>query len=269
MITIPILKNITIANLRKSDEKFVYFVAFLYSISTGEIGGIDLIRTARDTNYGRYTEAFKEVYQLGVGWGYGVSRALEMIAEKVSPDKNDQLKQLLIKVAQVIRLGDALRTFFADELRSTLTSYVIVYEQKLENEKLFLEMFYTLMSTAAFMIAANSIMSMLMGQENSEGILLLSFIGVTTSMSAFVFMMYVMFPRDKLGYASADADLKFRLKVYMALGAGAGIGAALLMTQALSPTLIIGIAAAPLLYPGMIARKMEQKIKQANEWYPE
>lgn len=269
MIQIPIFKNITLANLRKSDEKFVYFVAFLYSISTGEIGGIDLIRTARDTNYGRYTDAFKEVYQLGVGWGYGVSRALEMIAEKVSPDKNDHLKQLLIKVAQVIRLGDALRTFFADELRSTLTSYVIVYEQKLENEKLFLEMFYTLMSTAAFMIAANSIMSMLMGQENSEGILLLSFIGVTSSMSAFVFMMYVMFPRDKLGYASADADLKFRFKVYMAIGAGAGIGAALLMTQALSPTLIIGIASAPLLYPGLIARKMEQKIKQVNEWYPE
>ncbi|MFN3654617.1 MAG: flagellar assembly protein FlaJ, partial [Candidatus Nitrosotenuis sp.] len=87
--------------------------------------------------------------------------------------------------------------------------------------------------------------------------------------SAFVFMMYVMFPRDKLGYASADADLKFRLKVYMALGAGAGIGVALLMTQALSPTLIIGIASAPLLYPGLIARKMEQKIKQVNEWYPE
>ncbi|HXG13624.1 MAG TPA: flagellar assembly protein FlaJ [Candidatus Nitrosotenuis sp.] len=269
MIQIPLFKNITISNLRKSDEKFVYFVAFLYSISTGEIGGIDLIRTARDTNYGRYTDAFKEVYQLGVGWGYGVSRALEMIAEKVSPDKNDHLKQLLIKVAQVIRLGDALRTFFADELRSTLTSYVIVYEQKLENEKLFLEMFYTLMSTAAFMIAANSIMSMLMGQENSEGILLLSFIGVTSSMSAFVFMMYVMFPRDKLGYASADADLKFRFKVYVAIGAGAGIGAALLMTQTLSPTLIIGIASAPLLYPGLIARKMEQKIKQVNEWYPE
>lgn len=269
MMQIPLFKKLSLANIQKSDEKFVYFVAFLYSISTGEIGGIDLIRTTRDTNYGKYTAAFRDVYQIGVGWSFGISRSLEMIAEKVSSDKTDQLKQLLIKLAQVIRLGDALRTFFADELKSTLMTYSIVYERKLENQKLFLEMFYTLMSTAAFMIAANSIMSMLMGQSNSESILLMSFIGVAASMSAFVFMMYVMFPRDILGYQSADEDFKFRLKIYMAVGAGVGIGVVLLITNILPATLTVGIAAAPLFYPGLYARKMEQKLKEINNWYPE
>jgi flagellar protein FlaJ len=269
MMQIPLLKNLSLANLQKSDEKFVYFMAFLYSISTGEITGVDIIRTARETNYGRYSNAFREVFQLGIGWGYGVSRSLEMIAEKVSTDKNDHLKQLLIKLAQVIRLGDTLRSFFADQLKSTVLDFSIIYERKLENEKLFLEMFYTLMSTAAFMIAANSIMSMLMGQSNSEGILVMSFIGVAVSMSAFVFMMYIMFPRDKLGYSTADADLKFRLKVYMTIGAGVGIGVVLLLIHLLPTSLVVGIAAAPLLYPGMIARKMEQQIKQLNQWYPE
>lgn len=269
MIQIPLLKGLSLANMQKGDEKFVYFVAFLFSISTGEIGGVDVIKTARETKYGRYSEAFKEVFQLGIGWGYGVSRSLEMIADKVSTDKSDHLKQLLIKLAQVIRLGDKLRSFFSDQLKSTLLDYGIVYERKLENEKLFLEMFYTLMSTTAFMIAANSIMSMLMGQDNSSNILVLSFIGVTASMSAFVFMMYIMFPRDKLGYSSADADLKFRLKVYMAIGAGVGIGVVLLLTNIVPATLAIGIAAAPLLYPGMIARKMEQQVKRLNDWYPE
>lgn len=269
MMEIPILKKLTLSNIQKSDEKFVYFVAFLYSISTGEIGGVDLIRTTRDTNYGKYTAAFRDVYQLGVGWSYGISRSLEMIADKVSTDKADQLKQLLIKLAQVIRLGDALRTFFGDELRSTLMTFSIVYERKLENQKLFLEMFYTLMSTAAFMIAANSIMSMLMGQENSEFILLMSFIGVASSMSAFVFMMYIMFPRDILGYQSADEDLKFRLKVYIAIGAGVGSGTVLFFLNVLPATLIIGIAAAPLFYPGLYARKMEQRLKEINNWYPE
>lgn len=269
MMQISLLKNFSFSNLQKSDEKFVYFVALLYCISTGEIGAIDLIRTTRETNYGRYTDAFKDVLQLGIGWSYGVSRSLETIAEKTSRDKNDHLKQLLIKLAQVIRLGEALKTFFADQLKSTLLHYSIVYERKLENEKLFLEMFYTLMSTSAFMIAANSIMSMLLGQENSGGILVMSFIGVAMSMSAFVFMMYIMFPRDKLGYSTADENLKFRFKVYMAIGAGAGIGVVLLMTQILPITLVVGIAAAPLLYPGIIARKMEEKITQLNEWYPE
>ena len=269
MIQIPLFKKLTLANIQKSDEKFVYFVAFLYCVSTGEVGGIDLIRTARETNYGKYTAAFREVYQLGIGWGYGVSKSLEMIADKVSTDKSDQLKQILMKLAQVIRLGDSLKAFLAEEVKSTLVSYSIVYERKLENQKLFLEMFYTLMSTAAFMIAANSIMSMLMGQENSEQILLMSFIGVAASMSAFVFMMYIMFPRDKLGYASADEDLKFRIKVYMALGAGAGIGMVLVITQIVPTILAVGIAGAPLIYPGLLARKMEQKVRQLNEWYPQ
>ena len=269
MMQIPLIKNLTLANLQKTDEKFVYFMAFLFSISTGEIGGIDLIKTTRDTNYGKYTKAFKEVYQLGIGWSFGVSASLEMISEKVSNDKHDQLKQLLIKLAQVIRLGDTLKTFLADELKSALMNFSIVYERKLENQKLFLEMFYTLMSTAAFMISANSIMSMLMGQSNSEGILLMSFIGVTVSMSAFVFMMYIMFPRDILGYQSGDEDLKFRIKVYIALGAGIGIGLVLLITNLVPTSLIVGIAAAPLMYPGMIARKIEKRIKELNDWYPE
>lgn len=266
---LSLFKNFSLINTQKSDEKFVYFIAFLYCVSTGEIGGVDMIRTARETNYGRYSEAFKEVFQLGIGWGYGVSRSLEMIAEKVTTDKNDHLMQLLIKLAQVIRLGDVLRSFFLDELKSTILSFSIIYERKLENEKLFLEMFYTLLSTAAFMIAANSILSMLMGQENAESVLVMSFAGVAISMSAFVFMMYIMFPRDKLGYSTADEDLKFRLKVYIAVGAGVGIGVALLFAQVLPVTLVVGIAAAPLLYPGLIARKMEQQIKQLNEWYPE
>jgi flagellar protein FlaJ len=269
MMQIPLFKNLTLANIQKSDEKFVYFVAFLYCVSTGEVGGIDLIRTARETNYGKYTAAFREVYQLGIGWGYGVSKSLEMIADKVSTDKSDQLKQILMKLAQVIRLGDSLKSFLGEEIKSTLVNYSIVYERKLENQKLFLEMFYTLMSTAAFMIAANSIMSMLMGQENSEQILLMSFIGVAASMSAFVFMMYIMFPRDKLGYASADEDLKFRIKVYMTLGAGAGIGIVLVITQIVPTILAVGIAGAPLIYPGLLARKMEQRVRQLNEWYPQ
>jgi flagellar protein FlaJ len=255
--------------MQKNDEKFVYFIAFLYCISTGEIGGVDLIRTASKTSYGKYTHAFKEIYQLGIGWGFGISKSLEMIAENISKDKTDQLKQLMVKLAQVIRLGDQLKTFFADETRSVLTTFAIVYERKLENEKLFLEMFYTLMSTTAFMISANSIMSMLMGQTNAEGILLLSFIGVAASMSSFVFMLYVMFPRDKLGYATADEDFKFRLRVYAAVGASAAIGMVLLITQIVPTSLMLGIAAAPLLYPGLTARKIEKKIMLLNEWYPQ
>ena len=165
---LSILKTFSISDLKKNDEKFVYFMAFLYSVATGEIEAVDMTRTAQHSGYGKYSQAFKDAYRLGVGWGYGLAKALEMIAIKVSSDRSDPLKQLLVKFAQVVRLGDKLSTFFKGELTASILSYTIVYERKLEMQKLFLEMFYTLMSTAAFMVAANSIMTMLTGADSAE-----------------------------------------------------------------------------------------------------
>ena len=47
MLTIPKISDI-ISVGNKVDENFVYFVAFLYSISTGEIGAVDLFKKGKD-----------------------------------------------------------------------------------------------------------------------------------------------------------------------------------------------------------------------------
>ena len=265
---LSLLTKFSLSDLKKNDEKFLYFVTFLYSISTGEVLVIDLVKTAQHSAYGKYSQAIKDAYRLGVGWAYGMATALEMVAIKVSTDKTDQLKQLLVKFAQVVRLGDELKIFFKAELKSTLLNFIIVYERKLENQKLFLEMFYTLMSTATFMIAANSVMTMLTGADSAEMILVYSLFGVTFSMGMFVFIMYMLFPRDKLAYSTKADDLKFRIKVYISIGAGAGIAMALILSEVVPLTLVVGISLAPLFYPGLLARKMEKKIKYANQWYP-
>ncbi len=266
---LSLVKKLSLSNIKQSDEKFVYFISFLYTISTGESLAVDMVKVASQSSYGKYSTAFRDAFRLGVGWGYGLANSLEMIAIKVSSDKTDQLKQLLVKFAQVVRLGDDLKIFFQNELKSTLLNYAIIYERKLENEKLFLEMFYTLMSTTVFMIAANSIMTMLTGAVSAEYILLLSITGVALSMSMFVFIMYIMFPRDPLGYNTADDNLKFRIKVYLSIGAGSVIAMVLLVSQVVPLTLVVGFSLAPLFYPGLLARKMEKQIVQMNTWYPE
>jgi archaeal flagellar protein FlaJ len=266
---LSILKSLSLSDLKKSDEKLVYFIAYLYAISTGEVEATDMVKTASKSDYGIYSKAFRDAYRLGVGWTFGMAKSLEMVAMKVSSDKSNELKQLLVKFAQVVRLGDELKIFFKAELGATLQNYAIVYERKLEMQKLFLEMFYTLMSTAAFMIAANSIMTMLTGAASSELILVYSLFGVSATMSMFVFIMYMLFPRDKLAFSREDVDLKFRIKVYISVAAGTGIGLVLLVTQLVPYSLVVGISLAPLLYPGLVARKMEEKIKQVNQWYPE
>ncbi len=263
------LKEISLSSGEQTNEKFVYFMAFLYGISTGEVNAVDMVKTASRSNYGKFSQSFLDAYELGVGWAYGLSTALEMMSKKYEQKKENQIRQLLGKFAQVVRLGDDLNLFLKGEMKSTISNYVVFYDRKLINMNLFLEMFYTLMSTSAFMISANSILTMLMGATDAEDVLTSSLFGVSVAMGVFVFLMYKMFPRDKLGYGTADADLKFRLRVYMSVGMSAAIGIVLYASGAVPTSLIVGIALAPLLYPGMVAKKMESKIRELNEVYPE
>ncbi len=256
-----------LAELRRADDQFLYFVAFLFALSTGEIGPVDLIKTGESAGYGKYSRSFQDIFRLGVGWGYGLAKATEMIASKIH-DSGDPLKQLLVKTAQVIRLGDEVRGFFTDELAAALHNYSVRYERNLESQKLFLEMFYTISSTASFMIASNSIMAMLMGQANAENIFLSSLIGVIASMGSFIFIMYMIFPRDSLAVGINEMSKKFKMWLFMSIGLGASLGIILTILNILSLPLVVGISTAPLFLPGLIARKMESNIKNLNEWYP-
>ncbi|MDE1861583.1 MAG: flagellar assembly protein FlaJ [Thaumarchaeota archaeon] len=256
-----------IGSIKKADDEFVYFMAFLYALSTGEVGSVDLIKTAQLSGYGKYSETFKDVFRLGVGWGYGLARACEMIAVKFA-DKTDPMKQLLVKLAQVIRLGDELKVFFTDEMAATIHNFTISYERNLETQKLFLEMFYTISSTAVFMISGNSIMTMLMGSSDSKSVFMMSFTGVVVSMGSFIVIMYMIFPRDRISVGDLGRMQKFRMLLYMAIGVGVSVGVLLSFTNAVPLTLVAVVATAPLFIPGYYAKKIEADLQALDEWYP-
>ena len=119
---LSVLKSISLSDLKKSDEKFVYFIAYLYAISTGEVEATDMVKTASKSDYGNYSKSFRDAYRLGVGWTFGMAKSLEMVAMKVSSEKTDNLKQLLVKFAQVVRLGDQLKIFFKADPSLWLTT---------------------------------------------------------------------------------------------------------------------------------------------------
>ncbi len=256
-----------LGSIKRADDEFVYFMAFLYALSTGEVGSVDLIKTAQSSGYGKYSNTFKDVFRLGVGWGYGLARSCEMIALKFS-DNADPMKQLLVKLAQVIRLGDELRVFFTDEMSATIHNFTIRYERNLETQKLFLEMFYTISSTAVFMISGNSIMTMLMGSTDSQSVFMISFIGVIVSMGSFIVIMYMLFPRDKISVGDYSKSQKFKMLLYMSIGMGSSVGIVLAITNVIPLPLVAVVATAPLFIPGYYAKKMESDLQALDEWYP-
>ncbi|NDB62724.1 MAG: flagellar assembly protein FlaJ [Nitrosopumilaceae archaeon] len=257
-----------ITNLKKADEQFLQFVTFLYCMSTSGSNTTELIKHAESSNYGRHTRSIKEISRLGIGWGYGLSRACEVIAEKTSKSKGDQLKQLLVKLAQVIRIGEELKDFFKNEISAATHTFVSAYERNLESQKLFLEMFYTLMSTTSVMIAANSMLTMLTGATDSERILVVSLVAVIATMSAFACMLYMIFPRDKLSTPVHTSGRKFMRLLYISIVLSLMIGLVLYSTKTLPILLIIPVAVLPFFIPAFFAKRIESEIKKLNEWYP-
>ncbi len=249
----------------KIDRTLLYFIAFLYSISTGEIGVIDLFNVARHTKYGRYTRLMNEAYNLGIEWKYGMVRACEIISNRLR--KSDVLtSQLMMKLAQVLRLGDNLAFFLKNEFNITMKLYYAEYERSIESMKMLMSIYSAIASTTIFMIAASMLMTMISGVEGSS-VIVLTTISIIFGLGIFVYMMYKIFPRDILVNESGNITSKYKKLFYIAISASIGI-ASLILTDILEPLLIIAIAGIPLVLIGLYARRIEKRVLSMNTWYP-
>jgi flagellar protein FlaJ len=61
---------------------------------------------------------------------------------------------------------------------------------------------------------------------------------------------------------------KIKKMVIMSLGSGAGIGAVLFLLNVLPTPIIISIAGGPLIVPGLLARKLDAKVRKLDDYYP-
>jgi flagellar protein FlaJ len=91
---------------------------------------------------------------------------------------------------------------------------------------------------------------------------------ILAGLGAFVFMSYVMFPKDKFMIdEETPAVVKLKKLVFMALAMSAGIGLALAFTKAVPVPLAIAAAGGPLLLPGLKAKKLEGHIRKLDDYY--
>ncbi|AIC15226.1 type II secretion system F family protein [Nitrososphaera viennensis] len=245
------------------DETLVYFVTFLFSLSTAEISPSNLLKTAGSVGYGIYSKTVMEIHNLGLRWQYGIATAAGIVASQVP---NEEFKLFLMKLEQVIRLGDSLRDFLKSEMAAVVNAYASAYERSMESLKLLLGMFSTLMSTASFMIAAMMIMSMIGGGDSST-IIVVAFATIA-GLGAFALMMYMIFPKDKLMNENGEHLKQFKKIFLPSVGASVAIGIALLFVPQVSREIIVSAVGGPLIFPGFVAKRVEGRIKKLDESFP-
>ncbi|GIU70575.1 MAG: flagellar assembly protein FlaJ [Candidatus Nitrosocaldaceae archaeon] len=248
------------------NKKLLYFITFLYAISTGEVAPIELFDIARRIKYSYYSRIMNEIYSLGIGWKYGMANACEIVANKLK-SKDLLTSQLSMKFAQILRLGDSISFFLKHEFTVMLKLYTAEYDRHVESMKMLMGIYSAIASTAIFMISASMLMIMISGESNSSTLILVSFT-VILGLGSFVYIMYKIFPRDELLDESGGITKKYKILFYVCSVASIAISSILILTNIIDRLLALAIGSIPLICLGFYARRLENHILSMNIWYP-
>jgi archaeal flagellar protein FlaJ len=253
---------------QKLDETVVYFTVLLYAISTGETLATDLVRTAGSASqYPYFSRIMSQIYTLGIKWQYGMAKAAEITANTV---KFAEFKLFLMKLAQVLRLGEDLRIFLKHELNAVYASYAAEYERSMKSMDMMLEMYSTIMSTSSFMTASVMIMVMISGGGgNGSNTLVTVMVAILIGLAAFVFLLFMFFPKDRLIITRGNPAVeKLRKKSFIFLALSAGLAGGIIVSGVLPMELAVTVSAAPFFIMGLSARKVELQVRKIDDYYP-
>lgn len=255
-----------ITNRRGADETFVHFIVLLYCIATGEVSPQQVFQVGGKTGYGTYSKAFWKVFIFGVDWRYGLAKASELVSSQFTKS-NPHLGRFLLRLGQVIRLGDSLSDYFKTEMELVLQNYYTTYQRNIESLKMILGMYSAIMSITAFMVSALTIINMLTG-DSSNIMFVGSVVGVVLALAMFVLVMYVIFPRDVLIVNNSEDVHKLNKWVYLSIAAGTAIAAVSFLVESLPTFLGFVAVGVPFIIAGQLAKRIENSVRRTDEWYP-
>lgn len=253
--------------LQKTDaEIFVHFTLLLYCVSTGQLQPKNIFKIGSQSEHGIYSKKFEQITDAGINYNYGLAKASEFIKETLEKSEVE-FNRFLVRLSQLINLGEELSEHLFTEVNLILQNYVAEYHRKMESIKLFMGMFNSIMSISAFMVGATSILNMMSG--SSTGNVFVTTLTVSMlALAVYVVMMYMLFPRGKIVNQNSDDVKKIMKLTYVAIIIGIVLGIVGLLVEEIPLVIAIGIAGVPFIIPGYLARKLENKVKLLDQWYP-
>ncbi|RLG75876.1 MAG: hypothetical protein DRO12_05020, partial [Thermoprotei archaeon] len=269
---LPPLLAYILAALRKrrvlthADEDLLYVIAHMYAVSTGrpprerlfELGSVSGL------GYGEYSAVLSKIAVLAKRWGYGFIKAIKIQAEQVT---NNLFRDFLVRLAEAMNVGEDLERFLGSEFESILAEYEASYTRVLEAVKMLLGMYTASMSSALFIIVNMILIALLI--FGGVTLVVVSFLGTIAALTALVFMIRKVLPREKLVHDLSVNIPERRLYAYtlitaVVLGAVVGLGVFRIFKD---PSYFMISFGAFLIVPGFMGRKIEGKIKNVDSFF--
>lgn len=262
---------------REIREQFHIFLTHITVLSMTNIDRVEVFRTlAGVEEYGALAEEMGRITALVDTWNQSLDDACRRRSERVP---SELLSDFLERMAYTVGAGQGLDDFLLDEQESIMQEFVIRYESALDKLDVMKELYLSLMLSVTFILVFATVLPILIPVPPT--LLLGGIIGLFGIVqAAFVFVIHNVAPRDPV-WLAPEGNHSPMHRVRPALVAGValsglavlgvlaiGLGVTPLAEDVLPTPIYLAIPTTPLLVPGLVMRREEQKVTERDEGFP-
>jgi len=246
------------------DLTLLIAITHMYCLSLGHVGSRELVGAiAEDKEYGVYSKVFRRIADLAFKLGYGLTRAMEVLAKTVKPPLKDVLMRLSMAMSSKVP-----QEHLGLEATTMTEEYLGEYERRVESLRTMGGVYATIVSVSVLAIMVSSLLTIFFENPTIPAFtyLLAVMLLMTVSMA-----LKGIAPAERLVYIGASpprAYILFRSSLLLAL---LMLPFAMLVVIAREdgglPYALIGIGTF-MLIPGLLAYKLELYVKSIDRFYP-
>jgi flagellar protein FlaJ len=271
---------------RQLNNRFHLLVTHMTVLATTKIDRMEVFRTlAEEEEYGELSHEMYRIVQLVDTWNQSLDDACRRRAKEVP---SETVSDFLERLAYTLSAGQSLREYLLTEQDQIIEEYTTVYESTLNNLDVMKDLYMSMILAMTFALVFAVVLPVLTGTDPTLTVsaVIVMFVFVQ---SGFFLAIRSMAPYDPVWFHPEDRPSPVDPKIDRSFYVGVGLTGVLLFISfggiaGVSPigltdlipffgnemplALYAVIPITPLLYPGLVLRRAEQRIIGRDQEYP-
>ncbi|AWB27878.1 archaellar assembly protein FlaJ [Halococcoides cellulosivorans] len=269
---------------RALNNRFHLMVTHMTVLSTTNIDRMEVFRAlSKEEEYGALAEELRRIVELVDTWNLSLDDACRRRAKEVP---SDHLSDFFDRLSYTLGAGQSLEDYLVSEQDMMIENYKTVYRGTLGNLNVMQDLYLSMILSMTFALVFAIVLPILTGTNPTMTVaaVILMFILVQ---SGFYLAVRSIAPYDPVWFHPTSVEGPIQQRLDRAFKIGVGLSALLVLIafggtlgvtpgfEALLPwvdelplPLYVAIPMTPMLYPGIVARQAEQKIKGRDDEFP-
>ena len=244
------------------------FITYAGTLSTMRVSRNELFKKISQKKiFGDISKLFKKINYLAKSWNLGYAEACRVMVPNIS---SEIMADFIDRLAVIMDFGESLETFLYDEQKSVLDDYEVDYKKSFETIEMLQELFVAASVSFAFLLGIGLLAPLLL-EIPLTTVLFYGLIGLIVFDVGIGLAIYTFLPKDSLFHELDDKSREqkhlrnifwgtFSLCVLIAIF--------IYIYTDLDLLYVLAISLSPMIYPGFVANRLEDKIIKRDKQFP-